>query len=100
MVCHIVLLKCKSTVSEEDFRQLEAALQGLVGKIPGLQQVMFNKNTSPEGKHQGYTHGFYMMFENLTARDVYLTHPEHQQVKPFIRNVLADESEALLVIDL
>ncbi|MBU2707098.1 Dabb family protein [Zooshikella marina] len=100
MVCHIVLLKCKSAITEQETLQLESALVSLEGKIPGLRQVIFNKNISPEGKQQGFTHGFYMMFENLAARDVYLTHPEHQQVKPFIRQVLADEPEAILVIDL
>jgi hypothetical protein len=54
-------------------------------------------NSSPEGLNQGFTHGFVMAFDDATARDEYLVHPDHEKVKerflPLVENVLVFDFE-------
>ena len=51
----------------------------LKGKIPGIVAVEHGVNNSPEKKNLGFTHVFLITFEDATARDAYLPHPEHQK---------------------
>jgi hypothetical protein len=39
---------------------------------------------STEGLNDGYTHGFIMTFESLEAREAYLPHPIHEDVKDLV----------------
>ena len=82
MLKHIVLLKLKPGVTEEQAAELLTALTDLKdrGTIPGILHVSGGYNNSPEGKSQGYDWGFVMWFEDAAARDRYLPHPEHKEL--------------------
>ncbi len=82
MLEHIVLLKLKPGVTEEQTRALLEALGKLrdSDKIPGMLEVSGGYNNSPEGKSQGFTYGFLIKFSDAAARDTYLPHPDHRQL--------------------
>lgn len=78
-VKHIALLKFKDGTSQEQIDKVFEDLMDLSETIPGIEDYVSGPNNSPEGKDQGFTHGFVMTFENSTARDAYLPHPDHQK---------------------
>lgn len=90
---HIVLLKVKSGVTEEQVNKVFRELGELQSLIPGIEYYGAGKHSSPEARNQGYTHGFIMTFTDAAARDAYLPHPEHERVKkgiiPIVDGVLA-----------
>ena len=61
-----------------------AAMAGMVGRIPGLLDFHHGPYDSAEGLNDGYTHGFIMTFESPAARDAYLPHPVHEEVKAIV----------------
>jgi hypothetical protein len=63
--------------------------------VPGIDDYVSGTNCSPEGNHQGMTHGFIMTFSNVAARDAYVVHPEHERVKA----MLMTTAENVLVFD-
>ncbi len=99
MISHIVLLKCRADITEQQLGEMFCALHNLVEKIPGLQSCTSGSNCSPEGINRGYSHAFYMQFCSEHSRDAYLTHPQHEQVKRLIADVLRDTEDNVLVMD-
>ena len=76
---HIVLIKFKPDLSEEQHFAIENAANALT-QIPGVYGLTYGTNISPEGFDQGYTHSLTMTF--LTAKDrdsIYLPHHIHQE---------------------
>ncbi len=98
MLKHIVLLRLKSGVTEEQSTALLDALIDLKdqGSIPGILNVTGGYNNSPEGKSHGYDFGFVMWFEDAAARDRYLPHPDHQALG---RQHVAPIAEDVMVFD-
>ena len=98
MIEHIVLLKLKEGVTEE---QTQALLNGLIQLqqvIPGMLDVSGGYNNSPEGKSAGFTYGFIVRFRDAAARDAYVPHPEHQKlaqtlVRPIVEDVIVLDYE-------
>ena len=92
MVRHILLVKFTPETSEQDLSQLEQAFYQLKADIPGIEGVEFGQNNSPEGLDKGYTHAILMTFSDISARDVYLTHEQHDAFKtlfvPMIEDIL------------
>lgn len=80
-VKHVVLLRLRRDVAPRTINDLFAALAALQGKIPGLLDYSGGPYSSPEGLHQGFTHGFVMTFADEASRDGYLPHPDHEAVK-------------------
>lgn len=99
MTSHIVLLKCRSDISSSQLQEMFNALQDLVNKIPGLISFTGGENNSPEGIARGYTHAFYMLFNDNQARDNYLPHPDHEAVKLLIGGLLQACDDNVLVVD-
>jgi hypothetical protein len=85
MVKHVVLFRVREGTPEEDVTRVLADLGGLVGAIPGLLDCSGGANNSPEGRAQGYTHGFVMTFDSVAARDGYVPHPEHRRASAGLR---------------
>lgn len=96
-VHHMVLLKFKAATAEDIPDRFFASLLDLKRIMPKMAYFSGGPYSSPEGLHQGYTHGFLMTFNDAAARDHYLTHPEHEKVKdavlPFIDSVVAFDFE-------
>ena len=83
-VKHYGVFQFKEGVTSEQIENCFAAMQGMVGKIPGLLDFIFGPYDSAEGLNDGFTHGFIMTFESPQARDDYLPHPEHERVRDIV----------------
>jgi hypothetical protein len=83
-VKHIALIKFKNGTPQDEVEKCFNEILDITESIPGIEDYVSGMNSSPEGLNQGYTHGFVMTFENAAARDVYLTHPEHERFKALI----------------
>lgn len=81
MLKHIVLLKFKDNISEQEKTNLLDDLGKLKNKIAEIKSFSYGKNNSPENLNMGYDYGFIMEFNNQSDRDVYLYHPEHEAFK-------------------
>lgn len=81
---HVVLFTFRP---ELDAATIDAALQRFVTlaqSIASVAAMQWGENISTEGLSQGYTHCFLLRFADATARDAYLSHPEHQAFVAFI----------------
>ena len=74
---HVVLFAFRDDAPEDRIREVEAALAALKGQIPGIVDLEWGTNESPEELDQGFTHCFLVTFQDPAARDAYLPHPAH-----------------------
>ncbi len=94
---HIVLVKIRADVTEEEVQRAIAPLAALQGQIPGLTAFSSGPNNSPEGGTQGFTHGFVMDFADAAARDAYLPDPRHAAAAAGFRAIREPEGGVLVV---
>ena len=99
MIEHVVLLKLKEGVTEEQTRKMLDGLVKLKEVVPGMMEVSGGYNNSPEDKDGGFTYGFIVRFRDAAARDGYVPHPEHQKlaktlVRPLVDDVLVFDYES------
>jgi hypothetical protein len=92
---HVVLFKFKEGVTPEQIKSVEEAFRALPGKIPQIVDLEWGTNESPEGKADGFTHCFFLTFQNAKDRDAYLPHPAHKE----FGKVLRPHIDKVLVID-
>jgi hypothetical protein len=78
-VRHIVIFKYKPDATEAQINQITQEFLGLENKIPGIIDIEYGVNNSPEGLNQDFTHIYMLTFESVEARDAYLPHPEHKK---------------------
>ena len=91
---HVVLLKFKDKV---DIDLLEKESYKYLSAIEGVNDFIFSKNISPEGKSKGFTHAFVMEFSSEFDRDsIYLPHPKH---RTFAKKYWVDNVEDFVVYD-
>ena len=92
---HIVLIKYKLETSNKILYDIENAANALA-QIPGVYELNYGNNVSPEGFDQGFTHSLTMAFQTAKDRDsIYLPHPIHREFGViFVPNV-----ENLVVYD-
>ena len=98
-VKHVVLLRFKASVEDEQIHQVFNELAGLKQKIAGLLDFNGGPNTSQEGLSKEFTHGFVMTFADEASRDGYLPHPAHEAVKGMIVGLLDGGLDGVMVMD-
>ena len=100
MVKHIILWQLKDELSAEEKKVIKAemkeALEGLVGKIPGLLEVKVQTEGLASSNAEVM---LYTSFTDEAALKVYATHPEHVavadgKVRPFTKTRLCLDFEA------
>ena len=84
MVRHFGVFKFYPTISESEIAECFSQLKSMVGRIDGLLGIEHGPYESGEGLNQGFTHGFIMTFTSPAARDAYLPHPVHVEVRDFV----------------
>jgi hypothetical protein len=84
LVKHYGIFEFKDGVDDSQIETCFAAMGDMVGKIPGLIDFNSGPYDSAEGLNDGFTHGFIMTFESPEARDAYLPHPVHEEVKEVV----------------
>ena len=92
---HVALIKFKEGTTEDQIQKAFEELMDLSESVPAVEDYVAGPNNSPEGLNKGYTHGFVMTFTDTTARDAYISHPEHERVKAFVLPLI----EELVVFD-
>ena len=76
---HLVLIKFKKEITSQQFQKITDGAYGLQ-VIPGVEQLNFKQNISPEALDRGFTHSLTMKFRSANDRDsIYLPHPIHQK---------------------
>ncbi len=98
-VKHVVLLRFKATVEDEQIQHVFNELAGLKQKIAGLLDFTWGPNTSPEGLSKEFTHGFVMTFADEASRDGYLPHPAHEAVKEKVFSLLEGGFDGVMIVD-
>ena len=83
-VKHYGVFEFKPEVSDSQIETCFQAMNGMVGKIPGLLDFNYGPYDSDEGLNDGFTHGFIMTFDSPASRDAYLPHPIHEEVKEVV----------------
>jgi hypothetical protein len=100
MILHCVFVRFKAALQPADKQALYDAIAALKGVTPGIVDMKFGPNVSPEGLNGGFVDGFAVTFESLEARDAYLAHPQHMQVGERILAATDGGLSGLLVFDL
>ncbi|WP_454848465.1 Dabb family protein [Rhizobium binxianense] len=99
MILHCVFLRLKAAMTPDDKRALFESVAALKQVIPGILDVKYGPNVSPEGLHGGFIDGFTVTFESAEARDAYLVHPDHVAVGERIVSSTDGGLAGLLVFD-
>lgn len=100
MILHCVFLRFKAAVQEEEKIALYEAIAALKEFIPGMMDVKYGTNVSPEGLDRGFVDGFVVTFEDSVVRDYYLNHPEHKAVGERIVKALDGGLSGIMVYDM
>ncbi|ATA25308.1 stress protein [Brenneria goodwinii] len=95
MIRHILLITFTAQASAAEIEQVKTAFLQMPENIEGVQAVEWGYNDSPEGKNAGFTHCVMMTFRDEQARQRYLPHPKHDELKAIFRPVLSD----IIVLD-
>lgn len=99
MITHVVLLRVKQSVPQTEIKRVFDALAALKARIPGIVSYSAGRYSSHEGLNRGYTHGFVMTFATAAARDAYLPHPAHEQVKGMVLEILEGGLDGVVAFD-
>lgn len=92
---HVVALKFKEDVSEQQKQQAVQIFRDLTKTIPQIKKFEGGPNVSTMGMKKDFTHWFVLTFDNGQDRDIYMPHPEHMKVVEQNKPLLAD----LLVVE-
>ncbi|WP_374759442.1 Dabb family protein [Dyadobacter fanqingshengii] len=95
MLRHVVLFKFKDSATPAQIKEVEEAFKALPSKIKEIKGLEWGTNNSPEGLSQGFTHAFFVTFDDEAGREVYLPHPDHKA----FGKVLGPHLDKVLVID-
>ena len=84
MTRHYGMFQFKEGVTDAEIERCFRSMKDMIGKIAGLLEMEYGSYDSSEGLNDGYTHGFIMTFESPEAREAYLPHPIHEEVKELV----------------
>ncbi len=88
MLNHVVLMKFKPEVSEEDIRELERVLDPLPNKIMEIKVYEFGRDVL--GSERSYDFALLALFANRAALERYQSHPDHLPVAAKIGTMCAN----------
>jgi Stress responsive A/B Barrel Domain len=78
MINHVVAMKFKPGVSEEEIRDLEKSLDQLPNKIMEIKMYEYGRDVVRSAR--SYDFGLVALFANPAALERYQNHPEHVPV--------------------
>lgn len=92
MLRHVVMFKFKDSATPEQVKMVEDAFRKLPSEIKEIKGYEWGTNNSPEPHSQGFTHCFFLSFDDEKGREVYLPHPAHKAfgktLGPYLDKVL------------
>ena len=91
MIKHVVFMKFKAGVTENDIADMEQAMAKLPGRIPEIKEYQFGSDIVRS--ERSYDFALVSAFEDLEALKRYQPHPDHlpvlAKVKGMCENILA-----------
>jgi hypothetical protein len=100
MIQHIVLLDLAEGHDRARLAAAMAALESLVGRVPGLRAVHHGPNADYEAKSGRYGYGFVVTFDDRDAKLAYDSHPEHRAAGSELVALCRDGHAGIFVADL
>jgi hypothetical protein len=88
MLHHVVLMKFKPEIPDDDIDRLEQMLDALPNRIIEIQTYEFGRDIVRS--ERSYDFALLAGFANLDAMQRYQTHPDHQKVLTHIRGMCED----------
>ena len=95
MIRHILFITFTDSALPEQILAVRTAFLQTLDRVEGITGVEWGTNDSPEEKNSGFTHCVLMTFADETARQRYLPHPAHDDLKTIFRPILQD----IIVLD-
>lgn len=95
MIRHILFFTFTGSASPEQIQAVRSAFLEIPDRIEGITGVEWGTNDSPEEKNSGYTHCVLMTFADEAARQRYLPHSAHNDLKAILRPILRE----IIVLD-
>ncbi|WP_235424277.1 Dabb family protein [Citrobacter koseri] len=95
MIRHILFITFTDSVLQEKIQAVRSAFLQISVRVEGVTSVEWGVNDSAEEKNAGFTHCVLMTFVDDAARQRYLQHPEHDDLKTIFRPILQD----IIVLD-
>lgn len=74
----VILFALKPGIPLDRVREVRRALQELVETMPGVEHLVVTHNVAHD--RHGYNLALFSAFENRTACEIFLRHPEYQRV--------------------
>ena len=93
MIKHIVFMKFKASVTDNNIGELEKAMAGLPGKIPEIKEYQFGRDIVHS--ERSYDFALISAFDDLEAMKRYQVHPAHLPVIAKVKEL----SETILAVD-
>ena len=100
MIRHLVLLRFRPEVTDDEKAALMAGLDALRGRVPGMLSftALENVGVEPPVMH-GFLDGFAIDFVDAAARDAYLADPEHRALGARLTAACEGGTNGILVFD-
>lgn len=101
MIRHLVHLRFRADVTEDQKRALYGELAGLSGHIDGIEDFQHRKNVSVETPLvREFLDMFWFDFRDVAVRDAYLVDAEHQAIGGRIIELLDGGADGVFVCDI
>jgi hypothetical protein len=94
MLRHAVFFRFKDGTSQEDVKKVVDAFRALPAKIAEIRGFQLGENVSHE-RGGGFTHCFFLTFDDEAGRAAYLPHPAHKE----FGSVLRPHLDKVFVVD-
>lgn len=87
---HVVFFKFKEGTTPEKLKEVTDAFGELPAKIDVIRDFEWGTDVSVENLSKGFTHCFFVTFDDEKGRDAYLPHPAHKAFVDIVKPVLDD----------
>jgi quinol monooxygenase YgiN len=100
MIRHIVLIRFRPEVRQEEIAAIFADLHAIRNVLPGVLSITSGRSESPEQIERGFMHGFVADFADWAALAAYQAHPDHKRVGAALVANAVGGMDGILVFDL
>lgn len=101
MIRHIVLVRFRGDVTDEEKADVFERLRALQDHLPGVLDFRSGSNVSPESHLlRGYNDLFWFDFADAKARDIYLDDPQHKAAGAHLVAHAEGGRDGLIVADI
>lgn len=90
MIRHILFIMFTDSVLPDEIFSVKNSFLQIPAYVDGVVAVEWGGNNSSEGRSAGFTHCVMMTFQDEVARQRYLHHPAHDELKSLFLPVLQD----------